>query len=90
MKYALVLDSFQDVQKFTEIVQQIDADVRLLGRDENGSPWELSAKSVFCTVLLGTHIQRRHTHPPKNIDWNTIYCECSHDIYHLIRDYVKE
>ena len=38
MKYALVLDSLQDVQKFTEIVQQIDADVRLLGRDENGSP----------------------------------------------------
>ena len=30
MKYALVLDSLQDVQKFTEIVQQIDADVRLL------------------------------------------------------------
>ena len=56
MKYALVLNSLQDVQKFTEIVQQIDADVRLLGRDENGSPWELSAKSVFCTVLLGTHI----------------------------------
>ena len=53
MKYALVLDSLQDVQKFSEIVQQIDADVRLLGRDENGSPWELSAKSVFCTVLLG-------------------------------------
>ena len=53
MKYALVLDSLQDVQKFTEIVQQIDADVRLLGRDENGSPWELSAKSVFCTVLFG-------------------------------------
>ena len=65
MKYALVLDSLQDVQKFTEIVQQIDADVRLLGRDENGSPWELSAKSVFCTVLLGTHLQRRHSHPPK-------------------------
>ena len=38
MKYALVLNSLQDVQKFTEIVQQIDADVRLLGRDENGSP----------------------------------------------------
>ena len=30
MKYALVLDSLQDVQKFTEIVQQIDVDVRLL------------------------------------------------------------
>ena len=26
----------------------------------------------------------------KNIDWNAIYCECNHDIYHLIRDYVKE
>ena len=75
MKYALVLDSLQDVQKFSEIVQQIDADVRLLGRDENGSPWELSAKSVFCSVLLGAHLQRRHSHPPKNIDWNTIYCE---------------
>ena len=25
----------------------------------------------------------------KNIDWNAIYCECNHDIYHLIRDYVK-
>ena len=52
MKQALVPDSLRDVQKFTEIVQQIDVDVRLPGRDENGSPWEFSAKSVFCTVLL--------------------------------------
>lgn len=90
MRYALELDSVHDVQKFTEIAQSVEADVRLLGKDENGNSWELSAKSVFCAVLLGTHIQRRITHPPKNVDWNTIYCECDHDIYHLIRDFVKE
>lgn len=89
MKYEIELVTKQDVQDFTKIVQKVDCDVRLKGKDENGSPWELSAKSMLCVLLIGGHIEHRN-HVPQDIDWNTIYCECERDIYPLIKKYVKE
>ncbi|MBQ8689716.1 MAG: hypothetical protein IJ515_05065 [Clostridia bacterium] len=62
---------------------------RLSGKDEHGSHWELSAKSILCVLLLGGHIQHRHRFA-QNIDWNAIYCESSKDIYPLIKKFVKE
>ena len=53
MKYKIELTTVQDVQEFTRIVQGVDVDVRLSGKDEHGSPWELSAKSMLCVLLLG-------------------------------------
>ncbi len=89
MKYKIELTTVQDVQEFSKIAQGIAADVRLSGKDENGDKWELSAKSMLCTLLLGGHIQRRH-HAEQDIDWNTIYCECEKDIYPLIHKFVKD
>ena len=89
MRYEIELTTMHDVQEFNQIVTQVDGDVRLSGKDEHGSHWELSAKSMLCVLLLGGHIQHRH-HAAQNIDWNAIYCECNNDIYPLIKKFVKE
>lgn len=89
MKCEIELTTTQDVMEFNKLVQQVDVDVRLRGRDEHGSPWELSAKSMLCVLLLGGHIQHKFR-AAQNIDWNVIHCECSKDIYPLIKKFVKE
>ena len=89
MKYKIDLTTLQDVQEFTQIVQKVTGDVRVSGKDEYGSHWELSAKSALCVLLLGGHIQHI-LHADQNIDWDTIYCECENDIYPLIKKFVKE
>ena len=89
MKYMIELTTANDIQEFTKIVQGVDVDVRVEGKDENGNHWELSAKSMLCVLLLGGHIKRRHR-MSQNIDWNTIYCECEKDIYPLIQKFIKE
>ena len=89
MKYEIELTTLDDVKEFTQLVQTIEGDVRLSGKDEHGSAWELSAKSALCVFLLGGHIQHI-LHADQNIDWNTIVCECDAKVYPLIRKYVKE
>ena len=89
MKYRIELVTANDVKEFTKIVQSVDVDVRLEGKDEHGHHWELSAKSMLCTLLLGGHIQHRLL-SPQDIDWNTIYCSCEKDIYPLIKEFIKE
>ena len=89
MKYMIELTTANDIQEFTKIVQGVDVDVRLEGKDESGNHWELSAKSMLCVLLLGGHIKRRYR-MSQNIDWNTIYCKCEKDIYHLIQKFIKE
>ena len=89
MKYEIELITAQDVQEFTKLVQSVDCDVRLMGKDEHGNPWELSAKSMLCVLLLGGHIQNR-LHSEQNIDWNAIYWECDKDIYPVIRKFIKD
>ena len=89
MKYMIELTTANDVHEFTKIVQNVDVDVRVEGKDENGNHWELSAKSMLCVLLLGGHVQRRHG-ISQNIDWNTIYCKCEKDIYPLIQKFIKE
>ena len=89
MKYEIELITAQDVQEFTKLVQSVDCDVRLMGKDEHGNPWELSAKSMLCVLLLGGHIQHR-LHSAQNIAWKAIYCECDKDIYPVIRKFVKD
>ena len=89
MRYEVELTTMQDVKEFNEIVTKVEGDVRLSGKDEHGSRWKLSAKSILCVLLLCGHIQHRH-HFAKNIDWNAIYCESSKDIYPLIKKFVKE
>lgn len=89
MRVALSLETIKDIEKFTQIAQAITADVRLTGKDENGNDWSLSAKSLLCSVVVSATLQKRREHTAHEVDWNTIYCECTEDIYNEIKEFVK-
>ena len=90
MKCAIELNSVHEVEEFTAIVSQVDDDVWLVGYDENGHPWAMSAKSLLGSLLLSAKAQKKRKCTAHNVDWNTLYCECDKDIYCLISDFVKE
>lgn len=89
MKNKIELTTKDDIIRFTEKIGKVNSDVRLLGFDENGKPWELSAKSLLGVLALSSHINRKK-YTVDHIDWNTLYCECEEDIYFLIKEFVKE
>ncbi len=90
MRVPIELETARDVENFNKLCQSVDTDVRLIGKDENGSHWEFSAKSMLCTLLLSAKVKHKKHHTIKNIDWNTIWCVCEKDIYSLIKDYIKD
>lgn len=87
MRVKVELSSAEDVKRFTDAVSKVSCDVRLIGKDENGDDWNLSAKSLFCSLIIAAKQQHR-PHTAHEVDWNTIYCECEKDIYHLISDFI--
>ncbi len=89
MRVPIELVTAQDVKEFTSICQGVDVDVRVIGKDENGNPWELSAKSLFCSLILSAQVQMKRKHTAHDVDWKTIYCVCQKDIYTQIRKFVK-
>lgn len=89
-KTKVEFSSAEEVRKFTELVKQVDCDVRLIGKDENGNDWELSAKSLFCSLLLEAKYQKEREHTAHDVDWNTLWCVCEKDIYCAIRQFVKD
>lgn len=91
MRVRIELVTVQDVQEFTELVGTVDCDVRLVGKDENGNHWELSAKSLYGSLILASHAKKNaeREHTAHEVDWNTIYCECEKDIYSLIRKFTR-
>lgn len=89
MRVAINLNTIADIENFTNLVQTVESDVRLIGKDENGYDWNLSAKSLLCSVLVSAKLQKEREHTAHEVDWNTIYCECEEDIYSLISKYVK-
>ena len=89
MKNMIELTTKDDIIRFTEKISKVKSDVRLLGFDENGKPWELSAKSLLGILALSSHINRKK-YTVDHIDWNTLYCECEEDIYSLIKEFIKE
>lgn len=89
MKNAIELNTIHDVEKFTQLVKTVEADVRLVGKDENGNDWNLSAKSLLCSLVLSAKLQKDREHTAHDVDWNTLYCECEQDIYCLIREFIK-
>lgn len=89
MRLPIELNTVSEVERFTKIAQAIDVDVRVTGKDENGNYWELSAKSLFCSLILSAKVQKQREHTAHDVDWNTIWCECEKDIYYQIHDFVK-
>lgn len=88
MKVKVEFNSAVDVRNFTNIVKDVDCDVRLIGKDENGSDWNLSAKSLLCSLLIEAKYQKDREHTAHEVDWNTLWCECEKDIYSLIQNYI--
>ena len=88
MRVPIELNTGSDVERFSKLVQTVDAEVRVFGKYENVDPWEMSAKSLCCSLILAAKIQHR-PHTAHDVDWNTIWCECKEDIYSIIREFVK-
>lgn len=90
MRVPVEFSKVSDIQRFTELVKTVDEDVRLTGKDENGQGWDISGKSLFCSLIMSAKLQHDREHTAHEVDWNTIWCECKKDIYSLIKDYVRE
>lgn len=87
MKAKIELVDSKAVKAFTEAVRTVPCDVRLTGKDENGADWNLSAKSLLCSLVVEKKMQDRE-HTAHDVDWNTLWVECEQDIYTLIKDFV--
>ena len=88
MKAKIELSNITAVKKFTDIVSTIDCDVRLIGKDENGNDWDISAKSLLCSLIMAQREQSEREHTAHEVDWNTIWCVCERDIYSAISEFV--
>ena len=88
MRVSIALNTISDIEKFTALAEQVKSDVRLVGKDENGNDWNLSAKSLFCSIVMSSKLQKSRAHTAHEVDWNTVWCECEEDIYSLIREFV--
>ena len=89
MRVPVILNTATDIERFTAAIKNVKSDVRLIGKDENGNDWDLSAKSLLCSILIAAKLQKDREHTAHEVDWNPIYCECKEDIYGLIQDFVK-
>lgn len=89
MKVRVEFSSASDVQKFTDTVKNVKEDVRLIGKDENGQDWNISAKSLLCSLVMAQNLQHNREHTAHEVDWNTIWCECEKDIYTKIQDFIR-
>ena len=78
----------ESVKKFTQIAREISSDVRLIGKDENGSDWDISVKSLLCSLIMSQKEQINREHTAHEVDWNTIWCVCEDDIYSAISEFV--
>lgn len=87
MKAKIELVGMEQVEKFVQIAKSIDCDVRLTGEDENGCPWDISAKSLLCSLVMSQREQHRKN-TAHTVNWATIWCECEQDIYSKIQDFV--
>ena len=88
MRAKVELTNISAVEKFTDIVSTVDCDVRLVGKDENGNDWNISAKSLLCSLVVAQREQSEREHTAHEVDWNTIWCVCEKDIYSLISEFV--
>lgn len=88
MKAKIELSNITAVKKFTDIVSTVDCDVRLIGKDENGNDWDISAKSLLCSLVMAQREQSEREHTAHEVDWNTIWCVCEKDIYSAISEFV--
>lgn len=90
VRYHVELNTISDIEDFVDICSQITSEVTVRGKDENGSDWYLSAKSLLCVLIMKASLQSKHRQSAQRADWNTIYVECKEDIYSAISKFIKE
>ena len=61
MRQKIELVTLKDVSDFTEAVSQIDEEVTLIGKDENGKDWSISGKSFLASLVLANGVERAKT-----------------------------
>ena len=83
------LNTIQEIEEFTQICSQIEGDVMLKGLDEYGEPWQLSAKSLLCSLIMAQKLQTNREYTAHEVDWNTVYVECEQDIYQKISKFAR-
>lgn len=89
-KYHIELNTSSDIIEFIDICSRVNSEVTVMGKDENGNGWSLSAKSFLCVLVMGAHLQNKQKKKAHNADWNTVYVECAEDIYSAIYKFIKE
>lgn len=87
-RYHIELNTSSDIVEFIDICSKIASDVLVMGKDENGSDWSLSAKSFLCVLVMSAHLQNKQKQMAHNADWNTIYVECVEEIYSKISKFI--
>lgn len=81
--YPIKLDTTDEVAEFVHTVSQVKPDVRLIGYDENGQEWELSAKSELCSTIMELILKNK-----KKFTSNQLWCSCSSNIHSHIRKFI--
>lgn len=89
-RYHIELNTSSEIEEFVDICSRIPSEVIVKGKDENGSDWSLSAKSLLCVLVMKASLQSKYRQAAQKADWNTIYVECEEDVYSSILKFVKE
>lgn len=87
-KYNIELNTSSEIEEFVDVCSKIRSEVIVRGKDENGSDWSLSAKSLLCVLIMKASLQNKHRQVAQKADWNTIYVECEEDIYNKVSKFV--
>lgn len=80
-KIYIALNTDSEIEEFVNICSQIPSETIVHGKDENGSEWMLSAKSMLCSLVMKANLQRNRKFNAHKVDWSTIYVECEDDIF---------
>lgn len=88
-RYYIELNTSSEIQEFVDACSKVQSEVMVGGKDEHGSDWSLSVKSLLCILVMNVRLQHRHK-MAQNADWNTVYVESEDEIYSLISKFIKE
>lgn len=88
-RYFIELNTSSEIEEFVNACSKVQSEVIVGGKDEHGSNWSLSVKSLLCVLVMNACLEHRHK-MAQQADWNTIYVESEDEIYSLISKFVKE
>lgn len=87
MRQKIELITVTDIENFASAMSNVQCDVRLEGKDENGCAWSISGKSKLAMTALC--FARGKDTEFNTVDWNTVECVCEQDIYEIIKPWAS-